>query len=84
MDSEMIIPPSELQDFYDSSTQSPFVVKGRINYSDHTDYDAAKGYITAWFAYRLQNDPEAVKVFEGDAAEIKNNARWVDVEVKGN
>lgn len=84
IDSELIIPLREMQDNYNNCNSSPFVVKARINYSDHTDYEPAKGYMTAWFAYRLQNDPEAAKIFEGSTAEIKNNARWVDVEIKEN
>lgn len=39
----------------------------------------ARGYLTAWFMYQLQDDPVAAQAFI-DGCEICNNENWVKVE----
>ncbi len=55
------------------------VMARRVN-ADHGDMMTHEdGYMTAWFMYWLNNDPQAGKAFFGDQAEILTNANWQDV-----
>ena len=39
-----------------------------------------RGYLTAWMRYRLLNDQEAMKAFQGESAEMMHNTNWKHVE----
>ncbi|PJG84793.1 hypothetical protein [Conservatibacter flavescens] len=41
------------------------------------------GYMVAWFLYTLNGDNQAKQVFVGQNAEIKKNANWQNVQMKG-
>ncbi len=51
------------------------IVQG-MRHRDFTgDFGKARGYITAWFMYQLQGDPEAAQAFV-DECEICDNLEW--------
>lgn len=39
--------------------------------------------MTAWFLYTLNGDHQEKQVFVGQNAEIRRNANWQNVQIKG-
>ena len=42
---------------------------------------SADGYVTAWFMWQLQNDPNAAKAFTGDTPELANNELYQEQRI---
>ena len=42
---------------------------------------SADGYVTAWFMWQLQNDPNAAKAFTGDSPELMNNELYQEQRI---
>ena len=66
---------------------SPCVVIGRLS-SNKCNHANTMGeslpYLTAWFAYHLQNNSDAGKFFTGKNPELLRNPRWQDVFIDWN
>ncbi|WP_042163237.1 alpha/beta hydrolase [Paenibacillus gorillae] len=59
------------------------MAKGAAHTAIEKDGGQHRGYLTAWMRYRLMNDSEAMRAFEGKDAEIVANKRWKDVVSNG-
>ncbi|MFF2090656.1 alpha/beta hydrolase [Paenibacillus sp. NPDC058174] len=59
------------------------MAKGAAHTAIEKDGGQHRGYLTAWMRYRLMNDSDAMRAFEGKDAEILANKRWKDVVSNG-
>lgn len=72
-DSNIVIPPKELERLFDLSVRSPFRVMAIRKKADHGEMlYKADGYVTAWFLYWLKGDENAGTVFRKDGELMKN------------
>lgn len=82
-DSNIVIPPAQLEQLFDMTTQSPFRVMAIRKRADHGDMlYKADGYVTAWFLYWLQRDETAGTVFRKDG-ELGKNELYEKVRITG-
>ena len=80
-DADSISPLADMQtNFEKISEDVPAVMARRIDTPHEKMLYSADGYMTAWFMYWLQDDPEAGEAFLGDNAEILTNGNWQDVK----
>ena len=69
-----ISPLYALQENYDQIPNETIKIMARRIGIDHGDiFNASDGYMTAWFLWLLNDDPEAAMVFAGNGAELRNN-----------
>ena len=77
-----ISPLYALQENYDQIPNETIKIMARRIGIDHGDiFNASDGYMTAWFLWHLNDDPEAAMVFAGDGAELRNNPLYQDVRI---
>lgn len=77
-----ISPLWSLRQNYEEASSCGMKVMARRADADHGDMlYYGDGYMTAWFLYHLCGDAEAGTVFLGEAAEIKDNPLWQDVQI---
>ncbi len=81
-DSNIIIPPQQLEQLFDMTTQSPFRVMAIRKKTDHGEMlYKVDGYVTAWFLYWLQGDENAGTVFQKDG-ELARNPLYEKVRIE--
>ena len=77
-----ISPLYALQENYDQIPNETIKIMARRIGIDHGDiFNASDGYMTAWFLWLLNDDPEAAMVFAGNGAELRNNPLYQDVRI---
>ncbi len=83
---DFISPVAFNRQIFDSARRAPLRVLGVAKDADHIelagDAGRMRGYLTAWFAFRLMNDSQAARAFVG-TAEITTNPNWTLALVEG-
>lgn len=78
-----ICPLWSMTENFEAVPQSVHKVLAREVGKDHGDMlRFADGYMTAWFVYWLQEDPQAGSAFFGENPEISTNTNWQDVKIE--
>ncbi|MCP2041582.1 dienelactone hydrolase [Neisseria sp. HSC-16F19] len=77
-----IAPIMSLNENY-AKVSAPAVVAQRVGADHGAMLWQPNGYMVAWFLYTLNGDNQAKQVFVGSNAEIRHNANWQNVQIKG-
>lgn len=74
----LVIPPQKLREMY-RKLKCPKAMARKVDCDHGHMLYRADGYVTAWFMWLLQNDPQAGCAFTGPAPEIRTNSLYQDV-----
>ena len=83
IDANSISPLDKMQANYEALPDGVPCAMARRKGKDH-DKMGGEGdpYMTAWFCHWLLGDTEAAKAFCGTGAEMLQNERWIDAQIK--
>ncbi len=74
---DWVVTGEDLQAIYEEIPAEKMMCRRKNTPHGETLY-SENGYVTAWFLYWLQEDPEAGRAIWGETAEIMNNALYQD------
>lgn len=77
---DWVVTGDQLENIYDDIADHKIMVRRNNTVHNEVLY-APNGYVTAWFMWHLQDDPDAAKAFAGEHPEILNNTLYQDVAV---